>query len=128
MSLCDNTGSEAAPFTGQQLPVHPRPFAFRASEEDDESVKMSNITSRRASAVTPALLATPPRLTRAQNNNFYSIQITPLLSSRIFQFAQNKALKFFYSIQMNGHQSLISNHQSLLTSPESRLTKTRRTP
>src|ERR1700678_4745543 len=32
-------------------------FAFRASEESDESVKMSNTTSRRASAVTPALVA-----------------------------------------------------------------------
>ncbi len=36
---------------GRQLPVHTQPFAFRAPEEDDESVKMSNTTHGRSSAV-----------------------------------------------------------------------------
>jgi hypothetical protein len=86
MSLCDNINSNAAPFTGQQPPVHTQRFAFRASKEDDESVKMSNTTSRRARAFTPAPLGARPRLKRAQNNNFYSIQ-------------------------MNLHKSLLTTHQ-----------------
>ena len=119
MSLRDNTSSKAAPFTGLQFPVHTQRFAFRAYEEDDESVKMSNTTSRRASAVTPALPAARPQRKRAQNNNFYSIQINPFLPTSNFQLTENKALPFFYSIQMKSHQSLLTNHQS-------RLTKTRR--
>jgi hypothetical protein len=121
MSLCGNTGSKAAPFTGQRLPVHTQRFAFRAPQEDDESVKMSNTTSRLASAVTPALLAARPRLKRAQNNNFYSIQMRPFPESPILQLAENKALHFFYSIQMSGHKSVLTTHQSLIT-------KTRRNP
>jgi hypothetical protein len=50
MTLRDNTSSKAAPFSGQQLPVHTQPFAFRAPEEDDESVKMSNTACGRSSA------------------------------------------------------------------------------
>jgi len=43
------------PFTGQQRPVHTLPFAFRPPPEDDESVKISNITVGRSSALSPAL-------------------------------------------------------------------------
>jgi hypothetical protein len=50
-----------APFTGQQLPVHTLPFAFRAPEEDDESVKISNITAGRSSTLSAVLPATRPR-------------------------------------------------------------------
>ena len=121
MSLRDNTSSIAASFAGQQLPAHTQRFAFRALEEDDESVKMSNTTSRRASAVIPALLAARHQPKRAQNNNFYSIQINPFLPTPNFQLTENKALPFFYSIQMKSHQTLITNHQS-------RLTETRRIP
>jgi hypothetical protein len=120
MSLLENTGSKAAPFTGQQLPVHTQRFAFRAYEEDDESVKMSNITRRRSSALSLALTATRPRLKRAQNN-FYSTQISPFLPTPNFQLTENKALPFFYSLQMKSHQALLANHRSLLT-------KTRRIP
>jgi hypothetical protein len=121
MILCDNTGSKAASFTGRRLPVHTQPFAFRAPEEDDESVKMSNTISRRTSAAIPALPATHPRLKRAQNNNFYSIQMNGFRQPRILQPAENKALHFFYSIQMKSFQSLLTTHQSPLA-------KTRRTP
>src|ERR1700740_2966127 len=40
----------------------------------------------------------------SQNDNFYSIQISRFLSTLIFQLAENKALPFFYSIQMIGHK------------------------
>src|ERR1700722_9129489 len=127
MSLCDNTGSEAAPLTGQQPSAHTQRFAFRAHEEDDESVKMSNTTSRHTSALSPVLTATRPRLKRAQNN-FYSIQISPFLPTPIFQRSENKALPFFYSIQMKSHQSLVTDHQSLLTNHQTLRTKTRIIP
>jgi hypothetical protein len=92
--------------------LHTQRFAFRAPQEDDESVKMSNITSRRASAATQALQAKHPRLKRAQSTNFYSIQISPFLPTTNFQRTENKALPFFYSIQMKSHQALITNHYS----------------
>ena len=99
MILCDNTGSKAAPFTGQQLPVHTQPFAFRAHEEDDESVKMSNTISRRTSAAIPALPAARPRLKHAQNSNFYSIQMNGFLCAPISQRKQHKAKHFARSMR-----------------------------
>jgi hypothetical protein len=127
MSLCDKTDSKAAPFAGQPLDVHTQPFAFRATQEDDESVKMSNITDNRASAATPALLAARPRRIRAQNSNFYSVQMNPFVSAQNFQLTENKALPFFYSVQMKSHHSLLTDRQSLLTK-QSPVTKTRRIP
>ena len=47
-------------------PVHTQPFAFRPPEEDDESVKISNTTSGRSSAPSPALPASHP----LQNRQF----------------------------------------------------------
>jgi hypothetical protein len=44
--------------------------------------------------------------------NFYSVQMSPFPSPPILQFAQNKALPFFYSIQMNGYKSLLTHHHS----------------
>jgi hypothetical protein len=76
MSLRNNTGAKAASFTGQQLPVHTQPFAFRAHEEDDESVKMSNTTSRRTSALSPALPSGRP----CASDYATSIVILPALS------------------------------------------------
>jgi hypothetical protein len=90
--------------------VHTQRFAFRAPEEDDESVKMSNIASRRSSAVTRALLAAHPRLKRAQDTNFYSIQMNDFIQLQILQPTENTALHFFYSVQMRSHQTLITNH------------------
>ena len=46
--------------------VHTQPFAFRPPEEDDESVKISNTTSGRSSAPSPALPASHP----LQNRQF----------------------------------------------------------
>jgi hypothetical protein len=118
--------------TGQS-DVHSRPFAFRQPAEDDESVKMSKITSGRSSALSPALRASRPLQNRQflfiQINHFpilqliqnktlhfsYSMQMSAFLAPRILQFAQNKLLRhrsppFFYSLQMNGHQSPLTNH------------------
>jgi len=118
--------------TGQS-DVHTQPFAFRQPEEDDESVKMSKITSGRSSALSPALRASRPLQNRQflfiQINHFpilqltqnktlhfsYSMQMSAFLAPRILQFAQNKLLRhrsppFFYSLQMNGHQSPLTNH------------------
>ena len=106
--------------------VHTQRFAFRAPEEDDESVKMSNTTRTRSSALCAAedatnvvILRTAPSLHAGRrispafpNTNFYSIQISPFLSTPNFQLAENKALLFFYSIQMKSHQTLITNHYS----------------
>jgi hypothetical protein len=92
------------------------PAFWGSAEEDDESVKMSNTTSRRASAVTPALVAAHPRLKRAQSTNFYSMQISPFLAPPILRLAEKKALKFFYSIQMKSHQPPTTNHESQITS------------
>jgi hypothetical protein len=49
--------------------------------------------------------------------NFYSIQINPFLRTLIFQLAENKALPFFYSIQMGSHKSLLTNHYSPVLAP-----------
>ena len=70
MSLCDNTGSKAAPFTGQQFRVHTQRFAFHAGEEDDESVKLSNIVRGRSGALSPALQAIRPGANCLQNRRF----------------------------------------------------------
>jgi hypothetical protein len=93
--------------------VHTQRFAFRAPQEDDESVKMSNITNGRASTVVPALWAVHPRLKRAQNTNFYSMQLNDFFQPQISQPTENKALPFFYSIQMKSHQAptTITTHQ-----------------
>lgn len=174
--------------------VHTLPFAFRPSQEDDESVKISNTTVGRSSTLTPvlpagrrpssALCATDyaisivilfalsgfsegPALSDVakggrrlcfkpgeaclpqarlspsfcapsapKTTNFYSIQMNrspilqltqnePLhfsysmqlnafLAPPILHLTQNKLLRhksphFFYSIQMNGHQSLLTD-------------------
>src|SRR5271170_3607225 len=54
----------------------------------------------------PSAPPTPP------TPNFYSIQINPLFAPPIFQLEENKALLFFYSIQMSGLKSPTTNHQS----------------
>jgi hypothetical protein len=119
MSLCDNSGSKAAPFAWQELPVHTQPFTFRAPQEDDESVKMSNIASRRASAVTPALLATRPRLKHAQKHQFLFDTNERFSSTTNFATNRNQSTSLF--LFDTNDQSPIPNHQSLLT-------KTRRIP
>jgi hypothetical protein len=121
MSLCDSIGSTAAPLTGRRFRVHTQSSAFHADEEDDESVRMSKITNHRARAVTPAIPAARSRLKRAPKTNFYSVQMNSFSPTPNFQLPENKALPFFYAIQMKSHHSLLTDHQSPRT-------KTRSTP
>jgi hypothetical protein len=71
----------------QQLPrpgqshVHTQPFAFRAPQEDDESVKNSNLTRSRSSAFTPAPLASRPGFLCASD---YAISAVILLALSVF--------------------------------------------
>src|ERR1700678_1508874 len=179
----------------REFQVHTQRFAFRALEEDDEFVKMSNATRGRSSAhcaaddaasivILPALsefseglalsdcsegtpaplLPTLPaaagispsfsvtsaflrvlcvksfafRSTACPQNRqfrfntneplpnfatrtkqtlslFHSLQINAFLAPSTLQFTQNKSLHhkslhFFYSIQMSGHESLLTNY------------------
>ena len=55
------------PFASRQLPAHTQRFAFRAPHEDDESVKMSNNTNGRPSAL-------------AASDNARRVAILPALS------------------------------------------------
>ena len=91
--------------------VHTQRFAFRAPEEDDESVKMSNITNGRASTVTPGLRAVYPRLKRQvlfSTNERFSPAANSATnrkqSTSLFLFNTNEAPP------ITTHHSLITNH------------------
>jgi hypothetical protein len=133
MSLCNNTGSKAGPFTGQRLPVHTQPFAFRAPEEDDESVKMSNRARGRSSALSVALAADdatsivslrPARLLQADRRT----SPTGHLQNRQFLFDTNKSFSFTTNFSTQRKQSTsfflfntnewlrITDHRSLIIS------------
>jgi hypothetical protein len=71
----------------EQSDVHTQPFAFRQSEEDDESVKMSNTTSGRSSALSPAL----PASRSCASDHATSIVILLALS----EFSEGTALSDF---------------------------------
>jgi hypothetical protein len=84
-----------------RAPVHTQPFAFRAPEEDDESVKMSHTTNRRSSAVTPTLRAArPPAKTPAKHQLLFSTNegFSPVMdfvttrkqSTSLFLFSTNE--------------------------------------
>jgi hypothetical protein len=93
--------------TGQS-DVHTQPFAFRQPEEDDESVKISNTTSGRSSALSAALPASRP----LQNRQFLFNTNKPFSHTTNFcNLHKTQHFIFFYSIQMSGHQSLLTNHQ-----------------
>ena len=70
-----------------QSDVHTQPFAFRPFEEDDESVKISNTTSGRSSALSPGLPASrpcasdhaPSTVTLPVLSDFYEGSPAPLL-------------------------------------------------
>jgi hypothetical protein len=119
MSLCHNTGSAAAPFTGQELRVHTLPFAFCEPEEDDESVKMSNTTRGRSSVLPLALLAS-------------RTGAGPLLKP-LFLFDTNKPFAFItkYSARRKQSTSFFlfdTNEPPQINNPRSLITKARRIP
>src|ERR1700723_3002977 len=64
------TGSRAAPLPGRQLPVHTQPFAFRAPQEDDESVKMTTKAPGRSSTPHSAVPVATPGAAKHQDRQF----------------------------------------------------------
>ena len=94
-------------------PVHTQPFAFRPFEEDDESVKISNTTSGRSSALISALAASrsgPVRLTKRQ---FLFDTNEPFSRSANFATHTKKSTSLF--LFDTNERSPITTHQSLIT-------------
>jgi hypothetical protein len=79
----------------RQLPVHTQRFAFCAPEEDDESVKMSNNSSGRPSALSPALTDTRPRTGRLQNRQFLFDTNKPFSFNTKFSACRKQSTSFF---------------------------------
>jgi hypothetical protein len=96
--------------TGQS-DVHSRPFAFRQPEEDDESVKMSKITSGRSSALSPALRASRP----LQNRQFLFIQINHF---PILQLTQNTSFFLFDANERLPRTPNLAIRTKQITSPQ----------
>jgi hypothetical protein len=68
----------AAPLAAHQPTVHTQPFAFRAPQEDDESVKISNTTAGRSSALCASHDATGVVILSALSD-FCEGRLAPLL-------------------------------------------------
>jgi hypothetical protein len=112
MSLCGNTSSKAAPSTGR-LTVHTQPFAFRAPEEDDESVKVSNTTRGRSSALSLALTTTRSCAGRHQNRQFLFDTNKSFSFTTNFSTYRKQSTSFF---QFNTNErSRITDRRSLIT-------------
>jgi len=139
MNLCDNTDSKAAPLTGQQLRVHTQPFAFRAPEEDDESVKISTMTPSRSSALrasdhAPSIVILRPALLfhagRRISPAFFGTLDPPKPQ---FLFDTNKPFAFTTNFSARRKQSTSfflfdTNEPSQITNHQSLITKARRIP
>jgi hypothetical protein len=98
--------------TGQS-DVHTQPFAFRQPEEDDESVKMSKITSGRSSALSPALRASRP----LQNRQFLFDTNQPLPNSAT-QTKQNTSFFLFDANECLPRTPNLAIHTKQITSPQ----------
>jgi hypothetical protein len=95
---------------GQQRHVHTQRFAFRAPQEDDESVKMSNATRRRSSALSVAPRATHPCTGGLQNGLFLFDT-----NERFFQipnFATNRQQSTSIFLFDTNEKSPNTDHQS----------------
>jgi hypothetical protein len=99
--------------------THTQPFAFRTSEEDDESVKMSNQTSGRPSALSPALTATRPRTACPQNRQFLFNTNERLSRNPNFATRTKQSTSLF--LFSTNEKSPISTDQSLITHTGSKL-------
>ena len=108
--MCDKRGSKAAPVTMQRRHVHTQPFAFRASQEDDESVKLSNIARERSSALLPALKAT--RSAAAGISPCFSV---PYAFLRVLCV---KSFDFLCPLHLQKPQFLIATNEPLFPIPE----------
>ena len=115
MSCATTPAQKRRPFTGQQLPVHTQPFAFRAPQEDDESVKISNTTRSRSSAPSPALTADDA-------TSIVSRRPAPLLQPgrRTSPTSRLQNHQFLFDTnerpQIANHESLLTTHAFLIAS------------
>jgi hypothetical protein len=99
--------------------THTQPFAFRAPQEDDESVKMSNDTSGRPSALSPALTATRLRAACPQNRQFLFDTNERLSRNPDFATRTKQSTSFF--LFDTNEKSPITTDQSLITHTGSNL-------
>src|ERR1700677_1546532 len=104
------------PSTGR-IPVHTQRFGFHAPQEHDESVKMSNPTRGRSSALPLALTAVVPRAACPQKRQFLFNTTELLFRSPNFATRANQNTSFFLlstneRLRITAHQSLITSHQS----------------
>lgn len=98
---------------GRQLLVHTQPFAFRALEEDDESVKMSKTTSRRARAFPLALTGTRTGVDRFEKRQFLFTTNERLFPTTNFATRRKQSTSFF--LFSTNERSRVTHHQSLIT-------------
>src|ERR1700677_5048223 len=105
-----------APSTGR-IPVHTQRFAFHAPQEHDESVKMSNPTRGRASALPLALTAVVPRAACPQKRQFLFNTNELLFRSPNFATRTKQNTSFF--LLSTNEPSPIHTHQSPIPSPQS---------
>jgi hypothetical protein len=106
--------TDSSPACGQ---IHTQPFAFRAPTEDDESVKMSNTTSRRSSAPNPAFPANRPGTLRLPKPQFLFDTNKPFSCTTNFATSTKQSTSIFLfdtneKPPTTTHQSLITTHQS----------------
>jgi hypothetical protein len=113
MSLCDSTSAETVPFTGQRLREHTQPFAFRAPEEDDESVKMANTTRGRSSVLPLALTASRPSAGCFQERQFLFNTNKPFSFNTNFSTHTKQSTSFF--LFDTNERSRIAYHRSPIT-------------
>jgi hypothetical protein len=114
----------------RELPVHTQRFAFRAPQEDDESVKISHTTNRRSSAVAAALWAVrPPAKTPPKHQFLFSTNegfspATDFVTSRkhstsLFLFSANERSRITHAAAIYegfhvrpGHDSMAAQNFS----------------
>ena len=106
------------PFAGRQPPVHTQPFAFRAPQEDHESVKISNIVDDPFSILLPALRATHPSAVRLQKRQFLFDTNKPFGSTTNFSTHTKQSTSFF--LFDTNESSPVTTHRSQITTHESR--------
>ena len=98
---------------GQQRHVHTQRFAFRAPQEDDESVKMSNPIRRRSSALSLTLPATRSSVARLHKHRFLFDTNKPFSPNTNFSTCRKQSSSFF--LFDTNEQSQITSHRPLFT-------------
>src|ERR1700723_631571 len=95
------TGSRAAPLPGRQLPVHTQPFAFRAPQEDDESVKMTTKAPGRSSTPHSAVPVATPGAAKHQDRQFLFSTSKPFPPNTNISTCRKKSTSLFFPPNTN---------------------------